>query len=548
PTLFEDVAATVGLPTEAAATRLAFGDLDSDGYCDIVLDRTNLWFNRPTDSKEPARRFVLAPLPICADGQRRPDVVLVGDLDNDGVADLFLGRNTDLSNPKFKDDQLRHEIWMGDGKGGYQLKRKSGVEDFAETIISACLVDFDRDGNLDLFLANAYTAYGKSYEAFPDRLLRGRGDGRFLDVTKTAGLEGVAKVGLETSRRPSYGVTHTDWNNDGWQDLLTMSYGRQANRLWRNDGDGTFTDVGAATTFDGDDDRSGEYPAGVRRAKEPEFRSHGNDFDCAVADFDGDGDMDCFLATIAHGWGGPASDSSMLLVNEGADKGFVFRREKDRIPREPLTLRTNRGDLHAGWLDVDNDGWLDLLIASSDYPDQQILRLYHQSSEGQFEEWTDRLGLLWVSPAQISLGDFDHDGATDILVGRSHQRLSKEQRLEHPMRPGLLRNLCAPRSGNRFLNIRLQGKKGSSNRDAIGARVTIWTGDHRQTREVQGGLGVGAHRDDLDCRFGLGQADEATRVEVRWPDRKGTVQVFEHVKANTFYTLAQGEVLQQLAP
>ena len=546
--LFEDVTEAAGLPMEAPSRRIAFADLDADGIPDVILDRTGILLNRPDPKGVGGRRFVATETVFGPEGARRPDVVLTADVNNDGVADLYFGRGSDLSNEKFKDDGLRSELWLGDGKGGWKLEPKSGVGAHAETTISACFLDFDRDGRLDLFVGNAYTDYGKSYEAFPDRLYRGRGDGTFTDVTKKAGLEGVAQVGRKDSRRPTYGVTHTDWNNDGWQDLLVMTYGRQANRLWRNNRNGTFTDVGEATGFDGDSDRSGKYPDAVKqrmgRRDEPPWRSHGNDFDCAVADFNGDGFMDCFQATIAHGWAGPASDPSMLLVNLGPEQDWKFKREPDRIPRTPLTLNTNRGDLHAGWLDVDNDGRLDLLIASSDYPDEQLLRLYHQEADGRFEEWTERLGFRWMSPSQITLGDFDRDGATDILMGRSYQRLSKEQRAEHPMRPGLMRNLCAPRSGNHFLNIRLSGAKGKSNRDAIGARVTVLTGEHSQVREVQGGLGLGCHRDDTDCRFGLGASVQADRVEVRWPDAKGTVQVFEDVAGDRFYTLVQGGTLE----
>jgi hypothetical protein len=536
PPLFDEVTRDVGLEG-VESSRVAFADLNGDGRPDAIIGQTRVFLN------ERGRRFVRSGLDrvLAPDGVREPNVVQVGDVNNDSRPDLYLGRYTDLSNEKFQDDGLRGEIWLGDGKGGFARKQDSGVGKEAETTISACFLDFDRDGNLDLFVGNAYTAYGKSYEAFPDRLYRGRGDGTFEDVTERAGLLGILEPGHRDSRKPTYGVTHADWNNDGLQDLLVATYGRQWNRLWRNNGDGTFTDVAEQTGFDGDEDRSGKYPAAVEREDERPFRANGNTFDCAVADFDNDGDVDCFLAEITHWWAGSSSDLSMLLINQGKEGGYAFRRDPNRTIRHHTTERWNQGDLYAGWLDVDNDGYLDLLIASSDYPDEQILHLYHQRPDGGFEEWTDRLGFRWINASQLSLADFDRDGATDILLGTNNMRLTEEQRKEHDLSVGLFRNTAAARLGNRFLNVRLMGQ-------AVGARVTVVTGKHRQMRGVYGGLGHAGHRDDTDCRFGVGKAETADLVEVRWPDAEGTVQRFTNVKTNRFYRLKKDGQLTPVAP
>ena len=267
------------------------------------------------------------------------------------------------------------------------------------------------------------------------------------------------------------------------------------------------------------------------------FVSHGNTIDCAVADFDNDGDMDCFLAEITHAWAGLSSDKSMLLINQGPDRGFVFHRSPESISRERAGKYWNQGDLHAGWIDVDNDGLLDLLVASSDYPNQ-ILRLYYQGDYGNFEEWTEYLGPKLVNASQISLGDFDRDGATDILVAASDHRLPDQEKEGFDLSVRLLRNIGANRFGNRFFNLRLAGQ-------SIGARVVVSYGSMRQMREVHGGLGHSGHLDDLDCRFGVGKKHESwDTVEVRWPDESETVQVFKNVPTNRFYILSKGESLQ----
>jgi hypothetical protein len=542
PLVFEDWTARVGIKGVEAA-RVAFADLDGDGRPDAVLEAFKVFLNRGGRLVRQETDAAFLPKP---DG-RRAQAVQFGDVNNDGKLDLVFCFMTDRLNPEFKDDGRRNELWLGDGKGGFTLVKACGIEGPGELSITACFFDYDRDGRLDLYVGNWYERPNKGPECYPSRLYHGRGDGTFEEVTEKAGILGSDEIGKRESRRPVFGAAHTDWNNDGLQDLLVCAYGRQWNVLWKNNGDGTFTDVAAATTFDGDADRSGKYSDDVKKlfkeqrkidlVDEPEWRSNGNTFDCAVADFDNDGDMDCFLGEIAHWWAGPSSDRSMLLVNQGAGGGFVFRREPDRIKRGPAEGRWNEGDLHAGWLDVDNDGRLDLLIASSDYPDPQILRLYHQKPDGSFEEWTDRMGFRWMNASQVSLGDFDRDGATDILVGTNNMRLTEEQVKSRPLSAGLFRNALAGRTGNGFLNVRLLGQ-------AVGARVTVTTGAARQIREVYGGLGHAGHRDDTDCRFGLGKATIVDKIEVRWPDAGTTVQVFEKVERNRFYTLEKGGKLE----
>ena len=533
---FEDWSARAGVQGVAAPT-VCFADLNNDGWPDVIANRTQVYLS---DRGKKLVRHAISDT-LQPKGTRDAQAVQVGDVNNDGNLDLVLCFMTDLSNKDVKDDGRRNELWLGDGKGGFKKVAKPGWGTEATLTATACFFDFDRDGKLDLYVGNWYARPWQSEEAQVSRLYRGKGDGTFEDVTEKAGMLGIAEAGKRESRKPVFGATSTDWNNDGWPDLLVCVYGRQWNQLWRNNGDGTFTDVAEQTTFDGDEDASGKYSDEVKQLfanrgqqlnDDPPCRANGNTFDCAVADFDCDGDMDCFLGEIAHWWAGPSSDPSMLLENLGKGKEWAFRRDAKRIPRTHPEANWNWGDLHVGWLDVDNDGWQDLVIASSDYPDEQILKLYHQKPDHSFEDWTEKLGFRWVSASQISFGDFDRDGATDILVGRNHMRFSAEQQKQYPLSVGLFRNTIAAKCGNTFFTLRLGGQ-------AVGARVRIWTGDHLQTREVYGGLGHAGHRDDTDCRFGVGKAAVVDKVEVRWNDGM-TVQTFEKVASGKFYTLAKG--------
>ncbi len=542
--LFVNVAGDVGLGG-VESNRVSFADFNSDGFPDLLVGCRDVYLNHAGQEY----RAYDGPFIVDWPGQGPQMSVQIGDVNGDGFEDLFLGRYYDHPESVPETQQRCNEVWLGDGTGGFVRKAESGIDGAAlcRTTQAACFVDVNRDGNLDLFVGNAYRPGGTEYEAFADQLFMGQGEGTFADATDEAGLSGRAEAGHADSRRPTYGATHTDWNNDGWQDLLVMSYGRQANRLWRNNGDGTFCDVAPCIGFDGDSDRTGVYDDsikqyfreryGVEREDELPFRSHGNTFDCAVADYDNDGDMDCFLAEVTHSWAGSSSDKSMLLVNTGADGGFTFSRCPDAIRRIHSSKNWNQGDLHAGWLDIDNDGLLDLLIGESDYPNNRLL-LYKQISAGVFEDWTELIGVNWLNASQLALGDYDRDGATDIVVATSNVRLAEEVIIVHDLSIGLLRNVCAEREGNGFVNIRLSGQ-------AIGARVIVECGDVRQLREVRGGLGHSGHHDDTDCRFGVGSAKIVDRVEIHWPDRERTIQLFLGVGVDSFYTVAKGDRLRR---
>jgi len=535
--LFEDWTDRAGLKGEDGSGGVAFADLDNDGFPDVMVGVWKIFLNEGGRALKrlPAQEG-FAP-PDGADPPVSPQGAALADVNGDGNLDAFLFFLLDVSNKDFKDHGRRNELWMGNGKGRFVLKKDTGISTDPATTATACFLDVDGDGRLDLFVGNWFVKPWQTPDAMVSPLYRQRADGTFEDVTEKAGIRGEAAPGTRSSRRPVFCATHTDWNNDGLQDLFVGTYAGGWNLLWRNNGDWTFTDVGAETGYDGFTDGRG-------------FVLHGNDnapglfnvclFSCPFADFDGDGDMDCFQATIRH-WDNRLLDPSMLLVNLGAAGGWAFRREPRRIPRPPVKFQeSNWGDLHAAWMDVDNDGFEDLAVASSDYPDEQLLRLYRQAPDGSgaFEEWTGRLGFRWVSASNLSLADFDRDGATDVLLSRNHMRLTPEQQKAYPLVTGLFRNLEPARAGNGFFTLRLRGQ-------AVGARVVVTAGGRRQMREVQSTIGIGGQRNDADCRFGIGKAAVVDRVEVRWPDRPNTVQVFEKVARNRFYTLAKGGTLEE---
>ncbi|MHC4663178.1 MAG: CRTAC1 family protein [Planctomycetota bacterium] len=568
---FSNAAKKLGID-DVKAARSQWIDIDGDGWLDLIILRF-----RPSDpdkrdqprvflnmGKGRAFREMTKKSGILLNRRKSKNgrictLILAGDVNNDGKADLFSGAYCEFEKPKQKkgtnqpekdengntvmtqeDHGDRNEILISSGKGYFTLTQKqSELSKSPATLDAATFLDYDRDGCLDLFVGNWYRKYGWTYECYEDRLYRGDGKGGFQDVTEKAGISLMAQHGQRNSRRPVYGAASVDINNDGWTDILVASYGRQWNLCWLNQGDGTFKEIAAQNRFDGDEDESGKHDPRARRRNEQPFRSNGNTFGIAPGDVDNDGDMDIFLAEITHWWAMPASDLSCVLENLGPEKNHEFKHRPDAIPRKHTTQSWNQGDMHAAWFDYDHDTDLDLLLASSDYPDEQRLRIFRQDSPFKFTDVSLDVGINWLSATGISLGDYDRDGDLDIVCGNTHTRLTKEQRKAMPLGLAVWQNNAA--DGN-WITVELRGKgKGHSNGLGIGARITCEIVGVTMIREISGGSGHVGQQDAIMAHFGLGSAKKIKKLTVRWPDKKGTETTYENLDANHHYMITEGE-------
>ncbi len=432
--------------------------------------------------------------------------VAVGDYDNDGYQDLYV--------TNFGHNVLYHN--NGDGTFT-DVTREAGVDD-ERWSTSAAWVDYNRDGYLDLYVSNyvdftvrgnkrCYAATGapdyctpRLYRPVPDRLFRNLGNGKFEDVTETAGIGSAISPGL--------GVVCADFNGDGWMDIYVAN-DSAANFLWLNQGDGTFKEAGlvSGTAYNS----NGIPQAGMG---------------VAAGDFDNDGDEDLVVTNLSL-------EGCNLFVNDG--KGNFYDAAAEYGLLQPTFPYTGFG---TEWFDYDNDGLLDLFIANgavtvmeslrgTPYPFAQIKQLFHNEGEGRkFREVTGSAGPVFAQ-AEVSrgaaFGDIDNDGDIDIVVTNNNG----------PVR--LLLNETNRASKRHWLLVRLEAARG--NRFGIGARVEVHDRGRKLLRRVHTDSSY-LSANDVRVHFGLGESSEVEAVVVTWPE--GSRERWERLRADQIVTLRQG--------
>jgi hypothetical protein len=564
-TAFEEQTSAWGLDG-IQGVRLAAADLDGDGYADLFAhDGTgnarddvaggvlhhNLLMNR--DDGAGGRTFVDTTIESGVltnrDGTQgiSSNVHVFGDVDNDGDLDLFAGRGYDAG----AEDQTGDcsEIYLNDGTGHFALTSVSSeiCDPVGYPTASATFVDADADGILDLWVVGWYVEYGASYEAAQANLFHGRGDGTFVSVTDDADLKqhqcGTRAYCTERDDRyPAYGAAACDVNGDAMPDLVKANYGRSWNNLWLNQGDATFVDIGEESHYASDDDYDysdnlmyacycethecavpptvrcgGAFPDTYWTPGYDDLpaRNNGNSFTSVCSDIDNDGDADMYTAEIRHMWAGDSADSTQLLLNDGTGIFDRIENDDDGLARSrPTTSDWNEGDLYAAFVDFDSDGWKDILLGTSDYPDTHMW-LWRQVSPGQFEDVSESTGMDQPWPAGLAVADFDRDGDIDVITGSSIAR-SGTPWTDHQLH--MYVNVL-PRPNY----VRITGLP-------MGTRVDVTSGGVTQTQEVSGGYGVGDSQNDVPLTFGLGESCMIDSIVATKPG--GATKTWDDVAGN----------------
>ena len=511
----------------------AFFDYDHDGWLDIFLVNGTSFDPAVRDRQPSSYLFHNNRDGTFTDVTRKAGLThsgwgqacCVGDFDNDGYDDLFVtywGRNV---------------LYRNNGDGTFtDVSERAGVAGTGTRWgAGCCFLDYDRDGRLDLFVAN-YVNFDPERAPLPGSsascryndlavpcgplgfaggtniLYRNRGDGTFEDVSESSGIvrpRGPASmVFVDSGWRPtgSYGmgVASADLDNDGWPDIY-VACDTAPSLLYRNNHDGTFREIavpaGAAL------DEHGVALAGMG---------------VGIGDFDADGWLDIVrtnfseqVTTLYRNFGGAFEDVS-IRAGLGVNRKYV--------------------GFGVDFFDFDNDGWIDLLLANGHVYSQlegrklhltyrQPRVLYRNLGNGRFEDVSASGGPAILSEnlgRGCAFGDFDNDGGVDVLINN----------LDGP--PTLLRNDGA-RRGHAIL-VKCVGTR--SNRSAIGTRVKVTSGGHSQMDEVSSGSSYYS-QNDLRLHFGLGDRTIAETVAIAWPS--GVTETLKNVPADHLLTCHEGK-------
>jgi enediyne biosynthesis protein E4 len=500
---------------ETLGSGVAFIDYDNDGWPDIFLVNGSDWPGHTQKHTTPKLyrnnhdgTFTDVTHKAGLDVEMYGMGVAVGDYDNDGYDDLFV---TALGQSR---------LFHNNGNGTFtDVTQKAGLAGPHELSTSAAWVDYDKDGKLDLVVGNYVqwspetdlycTLDGKSksyctpesYKGTAARLWHNRGDGTFEDATQ--------KAGLSDPTSKTMGIAVLDYDNDGWPDLL-FSNDTQPNKLYRNNGNGTFTEKGVIAGIAFSED-------GVARA--------GMGVD--AADYDHSGYPSLLITNFSN---------QMLSLYHNEGKGlFVDEAPQSEIGRASL-LTLGFGCF---FFDYDLDGWPDIFIANG-HIDPEIQKvqanvkyampphLFHNVSKGKFEEVTKQMGQAFETPRVgrgAAYADIFNDGRLDLLLSTNGGPAY------------LFRNEAQNGSAaNHSLRVKLVGTK--SNRDGIGAVVRVTAGGETQTQMLRSGSSY-LSSSELVLTFGLAQRDKAESIEIRWPS--GQVDHLPNVAAGQTITATEGK-------
>ncbi|HEY0795188.1 MAG TPA: CRTAC1 family protein [Acidisarcina sp.] len=507
---------------ESTGSGVAIIDYDRDGWPDIFIVNGSTLPNQkmPGPSDKPTSHLFhnnhdgtftdvtkKAGLAATAWGQG----ACVGDYDNDGYDDLYVtgyGKN-----------RLYHNQRDGTFK---EVAEQAGVAGSGKEWGTGCaFIDYDRDGKLDLVVANyvhfdlaktpapgqaascnwkgvAVMCGPRGLDSAPNLLFHNLGNGKFEDVSKTSGIE-------KTTGHYCFSVTTLDYNDDGWPDIYVACDSTPA-ILYRNNHDGTFTDVGADAGAAFNED--GREQAGMGST---------------AADYDGDGRLDLFKTNF--------SDDTSTLYHNNGDGTYT-----DVTFAAGLAINSDALGWGTMFADVDNDGWPDLLVVNGHvYPEVDSEKLgaayreprflYYNLGNGKFKDVSKSSGPGLVTPQSgrgLAIADLFNDGRLEAVVNN----LSDV--------PMLLVNVA--KNPNHWIGLQLIGTK--SNRDAIGARVTIHGPKRNWVDEVRSGSSYNSSS-DLRLHFGLGAGTAIKSIEVRWPD--GETESFQPpANVDSYITLTEG--------
>jgi hypothetical protein len=443
------------------------------------------------------------------DSNRVADLAAFADVNNDGFVDCIsciYYHRWEYYHPDSLDPKDRCELLLGNGTGQFNIKTDAKLNEIGLTNATGlAFIDYNNDGNLDLFISQWFMDYANNI-MMPSILMKNNGDATFTDVSTSSGIK--------ANYFPLYGINATDWNNDGWMDLATCPYCRSSGSLWKNNKNGTFSDVAVAAGYNtqvlngegwGDVDQT-YAKALCTWAAQP-------------ADYDNDGDMDFFYVLVHGGfyndvYGKPAGRST-LVVNHGADSNYKLAWALDKVDRK--TPRSyHLGDYDASWFDLDNDMWQDLVMGNGSYAPSTRLFIMQQDKDHNLIDISPELDILSLTKRydeiySIEVFDYDLDGDDDIIFVHG---LADTIKKKNAQRVEILKNNIGQTKN--WIGIKLKSPA-NCNENSVGARIIVYSGGVAQLREIKAGFGHFGGQQPFITNFGLAANTKVDSVIIRWP-------------------------------
>jgi hypothetical protein len=521
PTWIEK-ATTATLMDSARGGTLYTVDVNNDHYPDIVIiqpkstgtkSNIKLYMNKqkPGGGKydrifEDVTEWSNIDIRRNGDHGRVADLAAFADVNNDGTVDCITGiyyHRWEYYHPDSLDPGDRCEVLLNNGKGQFAIKTDAKLKELELTNATGlAFLDFNNDGKLDLFISQWFYDYSTNAMQ-PSILMKGNGDGSFTDVSQSSGIN--------SNIFPLYGINATDWNNDGWLDLATCPYCRSTGSLWKNNKDGTFSDVATAAGYntqvlngEGWGDASMTYAKALCTwAAQP-------------ADYDNDGDIDFFYVMVHGGFGtdvyGKTTGRSTLSTNYGPDSNYKLSWAMSKTERA-IPRSYHLGDYDASWFDLDNDMWQDLVMGNGSYTTNTRLFILRQDQNHYLKDISTALDITALDKRydeiwSIEVFDYDLDGDDDIIFVHGDETPTPKNKLD------IIKNNIGQQ--NNWIGIQLHAPA-NCNQSAVGARIIVYSGGVAQLREIKAGFGHFGGQQPFITNFGLAKNSKVDSMIIRWP-------------------------------
>lgn len=482
---FRNVTSQVGL-SGAKGFRVSISDFNNDNYPDIIVNyETNRYFYQFNPS---AKTYTDITAATGVASGKKYNGCISADVDNDGDMDVFCfgaGVCELLTNNLKQTNSVSFTV--------------STVLQTSNDIRGAVFCDYNNDGFVDVFMTNYYNS---NQQPISPILLAGKGNGTFTDVSQSAGINSAKVCG--------FAVSAFDYDNDNNIDLFAPTYANAVTGstdrhsiLYRNNGNGTFTQTQSQANYDTFRGYVGQYSS----------------FGTMPRDYDNDGDFD-FAELIVHGdtsQGVSPIPHSLVVVNEQSK--FNWTKQYNAFDGRYAIDKeiTDQRDQYGSWLDMNNDGMADFVMSEA-YRGTNNIYLFAQKTDNTFELVNSSAGDQFFQPSfstvpyhNVTPLDYDMDGDEDLLVGATDNTLH------------LLENVTA--GSNHWVKVKLEGLQGGKcNASAIGAKVQVITPTKTYTQYVAAGNGQVSPQGPTVLHFGLGTETTINAVKIYWPDASKKVE------------------------